>query len=452
MAQREVFSTRFAMLMTMAGVAIGLGNVWRFPYMMGRYGGSAFLFVYLIFALLFAVPALMAEWALGRGTRRGPVGAFTAALGPVGGRIIGALLLITVLVADSYYLVVIANIVYAGGFSIRHGFNPDHLPAFEAGIGNGLLQYGLALGVLALTLLVIHRGLRRGIEAISKLFVPFAGLLVLILVVYTLSLPEALAQLGRFLRPDFSALGAEQMFAAIGQAFFSAGLGGTFMLVYGSYLRDGESIPGAALLTVLGDAGAALMAALFIVPAILIFGLDMTAGPSLIFATLPQLFGAMPGGRLVGSLFLVALAVMAFLSNVAALEVFVGGIGELVPLRMRRDHLILFVLAVEAALMLPSALVPGTIDALDLIFGSGMQVLGSALAVTALVWAIGRAETLRQLFGNTQAAPIGDRRHGTANFPTPVSAWQAILFWWLRLVVPGTLIVILLGYIRSKIG
>ena len=452
MAQREIFSTRFATLMTMAGVAIGLGNVWRFPYMMGRYGGSAFLIVYLVFVVLFAVPALMAEWALGRQTRRGPVGAFTEAFGPLAGRIIGALLLATVLVADSYYLVVIANIVYAGGFSIVHGFGPEHLPAFEAGIGHGRLQYAIALGVLAMTLLVIHRGLRRGIEATSKVFVPFAGVIVLILVAYTLSLPGALVQLGRFLHPDFSALGAEQLFAALGQAFFSAGLGGTFMLVYGSYLRDNESIPGAAVLTALGDAGAALMAALFIVPAILVFGLDMSAGPSLIFATLPQLFGSMPGGQLVGSLFLIALAVMAFLSNVAAIEVFVDGIGELVPMRMQRGGIILVVLGVEAALMLPSALVPGTIGTLDLIFGSGMQVLGSALAVAALVWGLGQVTTLKQMFGARGATRASGENSGTARAARSVTAWQASLFWWLRWVVPGALFAILLGYIHSKIG
>ena len=125
---------------------------------------------------------------------------------------------------------------------------------------------------------------------------------------------------------------------------------------------------------------------------------------------------------------------MAFLSNVAALEVFVGGIGELVPVKMRRGGLILIVLAIEAALMLPSALVPGTIGALDLIFGSGMQVLGSGLAIVALVWGMGRVPALRQMFG------------------TATASWHPVLLLWLRWVVPGALILILIGYIRSKMG
>jgi NSS family neurotransmitter:Na+ symporter len=430
---RATFSTRLATLLTMAGVAIGLGNVWRFPYMMGRYGGSAFLLVYLLFTIAFAVPALMAEWALGRHTGRGPMGAFTAALGPLGGRIVGSLLLITVLVADSYYLVVIANIVYTAWFSMARGFGPAALPAFEAGLARGGLQYAISVALLALTLFVIHRGLRCGIEATSRIFVPFFGIVEVLLVISTLALPGALEQFARFLRPDLSRLGAAEIFAALGQAFFSLGLGGTFMLAYGSYLRDRESIPRAALATGLADAGASLLASLFIVPAVLVFGLDMAAGPQLIFATFPRLFEAIPGGLLLGSLFLLALILMAFLSNVAALEVFVAGCAEIAPLRLGRNGIIAATLVIETLLMLPSALHPPLVAWLDLIFGSGMQVLGSALAVVALTWGLGRAATLGQIFGES---PRG---------------WRSACFHWLRFVVPGALLAILLGYIHSKI-
>lgn len=451
MAEREIFSSRLATIMTMAGVAIGLGNVWRFPYMMGRYGGSAFLLVYVLCNVLFAVPALMAEWALGRATRRGPLGAFTAAVGPAAGRVIGGLLLVTILVADSYYLVVIANIVYTTWFCLARGFGDGAaLAAYEAGLADGGTQYVIALLVLAATLWVIHRGLRRGIEATSTWSVPFFGVVVVLLVAYTLSLPGALAQFAAFLRPDLSALGPEEIFAALGQTFFSVSLGGTFMVAYGSYMRDAEPIPLAALWTALGDAGAALLAALFIVPAILVFGLDMTAGPSLLFATLPRLFGTMPFGMWFGGLFLIALVLMAFLSNVAALEVFVGGLAEIAgggkpggrspggpgP---RSGRLILVTLLLEAVLMLPSALHPPLIEKLDLVFGSGMQVLGSVLAVVGLVWGLGRAVTIGQIYGQARA---GDSRP---------RLWERACFWWLRWVVPGALVAILVSYIHSKI-
>ena len=432
MATREIFSSRFATLLTMVGVAVGLGNVWRFPYMMGRYGGSAFLFVYLLFTLLFAVPALSAEWSLGRATRRGPVGAFTLAFGRTPGLVIGWILLITVLVADSYYLVVIAKITYTAFISFAQGFGPEGRPAFEAGLANGSLQYAIAIGLLIVSLLVIHRGLRKGIETASKAFVPLFGAIVIVLVVYALSLPGALERLAGFLRPDFSLMGAEQIFAALGQVFFSAGLGGTLMLVYGSYLREDEAIPSGALATVLGDAGAALLASLFIVPTILVFGLDMTAGPHLIFATLPELFEAMPGGRWVGGLFLTALLLVAFLSNIAALEVLVSGLGDIARFRLERKRIILLVLAIEAAVMLPSAIHPPLIAHLDLIFGSVMQVFGSCMAALAITWGLGRGATLTQLFG-------GEHR-----------GWRAAYFEWLRFVVPGALIAILAGYVYSK--
>ena len=482
-ATPEIFSTRLATLLTMAGVAIGLGNVWRFPYMMGRYGGSAFLLVYLLFTLIFAVPALMAEWTLGRATRRGPVGAFTAAFGPAAGRLIGGLLLLTVLVADSYYLVVIAGIVYTAWFAVARGFDAAHLAGFQTGLADGRLQYVIALALLLATLAVIHRGLRRGIEAASRLCVPFFGVVVVGLVAYTLSLPGVLAQLAIFLRPDLSALRAEHLFAALGQTFFSVGLGGTFMLVYGGYLREREPIPSAAVATALGDAGAALLASLFIVPAILAFGLDMTSGPGLIFDTLPRLFGAMPAGRWVGSLFLVALTLMAFLSNVAALEVFVRGAGEIAgrgrergapaaaapsgrprgaaPSRRARNRVILLALGLETLLMLPSALDTKVIAILDLVFGSGMQVLGSALAVVALVWGLGRRTALAQIFGAAGgAAPrpgeAAPRRGADAGRPpggrAVPPAFMAFTLWWLRWAVPLALVAILAGFVHSKIS
>jgi NSS family neurotransmitter:Na+ symporter len=118
MSTRAIFSSSGATLLTMAGAAIGLGNVWRFPYMMGSYGGSAFLFVFLIFVFLFAVPAIAGEWALGRETRSGAVGSFAKAVGPFWGRIIGYLLIFGVLVANSYYLVIIANVVFSSFYSI----------------------------------------------------------------------------------------------------------------------------------------------------------------------------------------------------------------------------------------------------------------------------------------------------------------------------------------------
>lgn len=215
-------------------MSVGLGNVWRFPYMMGKFGGSAFLFIYLIFTFLFAIPALSAELALGRETRQGPIGAFKKAFGHSGGLVIGYLLLFVVLVADSYYLVVIANVFDAAWFSLTSGFSEANNPVFHDQLNNGWIQFLISGGLLLVSLWIIHKGLRNGIEVISQWVIPFFLIVILVLIGYVFTLPGTMEKTIEFLNPDFGAINASVVFAALGQAFFSLGLGGTFLLMYGS--------------------------------------------------------------------------------------------------------------------------------------------------------------------------------------------------------------------------
>ena len=160
------FSNRPGMLLAMIGVAIGLGNVWRFPYMMGQNGGSAFLLLYLLLMAGFAIPALTAEWALGRKVRAGTLGALRAAFGPRLGLSLGSILVVGILIADSYYMVVIGNILFSAAYSFWPGFSVEHLESFGARLGNGNLQYGAAIVVLVAGLWVINRWVNAGIEAV----------------------------------------------------------------------------------------------------------------------------------------------------------------------------------------------------------------------------------------------------------------------------------------------
>ena len=139
MKTRELFSTRIATILTMIGVAVGLGNVWRFPYMMGQHGGSAFLVIYIVFVLIIAIPAITAEWSLGRYARHGPIGAMQLAFGPMG-RWIGYLLVSTVFIASTYYTVIVGNVAFSAFFAIASGFTPATIPVYEAQLGNGVLQ------------------------------------------------------------------------------------------------------------------------------------------------------------------------------------------------------------------------------------------------------------------------------------------------------------------------
>jgi len=429
MPETQRYRSTLTALLTMAGVAIGLGNVWRFPYMMGRYGGSAFLLVYLALMAAFAIPALCAEWALGRHARSGTLGAFSEAFGTRGGLLLGAIPVIGILVADSYYMVVVGNILFSSLYSLWPGFQPGGEAAFGAALGRIEVQYGAALVTLLAGLWVVHRGLHRGIEVVSRWFVPFFGVVMLYLVTQTLMMKGAVAALMDFLTPDFGLIGGRELFAALGQACFSLGIGGTFMVIYGSYLSDDTHILRGAVATGIADTAAALLPALFVMPAILVFHLDMAAGPRLIFHTLPELFAEMPLGRPAGSLFLLALTLMAFLSAVAGLVVCLGALEHVAGKRLTRGRMIILIGAIEALLMWPSASSPSLIGKLDLIFGSGMQIFGAALAVIAATWGLGGRLATRQILPG---------RHGPA---------AKLIGIWLRWVIPPVFSVILGLYV-----
>ncbi len=431
MKARELFSSRFATILTMVGVAVGLGNVWRFPYMMGQYGGSAFLVVYLVFVLVFAIPAVTAEWSLGRYTRHGPLGAMEHAFGPLG-RWIGYLLVLTVLIANSYYVVIVGNVAFSAAFAMYTGFTPETIPLYTDKLGDGSLQAVVALLMIAAAIWIIHRGIAKGIERISRLFVPLFGVMIITLIVMALNLPGAVTHLLAFLEPDFSQLTPTSMFAALGQAFFSLSLGGTFYLIYGSYLRDDENIPKTAIATGIGDASAAILASLFIVPTVLALGLNMQAGPSLIFETLPRMFSEIPAGRFIGVAFLIGLWMMAFLSTVAAFQVIVAALTDSFNFSLTKAALL--VGGVEAVLMLPSALNPEIIGTLDLIFGSGMQMLGSGLTIIALLWGCDKAIAATQIFGGRS------------------DGFRRTYLLWLKWAVPATLGVMLVLYIADSLG
>ena len=422
------FSSFLTSLMATAGLAIGIGNVWRFPYMMGSHGGSAFLVLFIVCIVFLSLPALMAEWALARHTRQGTIGAFTATFGPVYGRFTGYALLFCITIAGSYYLVVIGNVFYSGYFSVFHGFSEETAPAFRAGLGDSYLQLSLALFVLLVSAFIILRGVKRGIEFVSNLFVPFFFLVSFYLIYEVLNLAGATAHLSVFLQVDFSRIGFTEVFAAMGQAYFSIGLGATLTLIYGSYLRDDIKLPKLALMTCVSDTGAALLAALYLIPALLVFGMDLTAGPTLLFETLPGLFGILPGGRLFGSLMLIALFLVTLLSYVAVLEAVVSGLlGDAAMARFSKTGLLVVLVVIQALLAVFFTFNPENIAIADLLFGSAGLMIGGCLALLALAWGIGRADTVRQVFGASHTLPA------------------TVYFFWIKWIAPGILITVLTG-------
>ena len=431
---RPQFSSRFATLLAMAAFAVGVGNVWRFPYMMGQNGGSAFLMIYLAFVIALAVPALVGEWSLGRATRSGPITAFRAALGPRLGLGLGFVFLFSTFVALSYYTIVVGNVIYTSWFALRHGFDPQTIPAYEQGLGDNGLQFIYAIALTAACLWIVHRGLKRGIEAVNIILMPLFAVVVVYMVGVTLTLDGAAERLVEFLKPDFSQAGPSVWFAAMGQACFSIGISGSIGVLYGSYLREQERLVPSAVATGFIDTGAALMASLFVVPAVLVFGLNLAAGPTLLFNTLPHLFEVMPGGRWLAGPFLAAWAMVAVLTIVAAFEAVIGALHDYTGEKVTRNAWIGITGVALIVVMLPTAFNPQVIGTLDLIFGSGMFMLGSLMAVIAVGWGLGEAVLKAQI-------TLGLKPHSIKFMSN-----------WIRYVVPVAMFVILAGFILQGVG
>ncbi|MCP4898354.1 MAG: sodium-dependent transporter [bacterium] len=408
--------------MTMIGVAVGLGAVWRFPYMVGRFGGAAFVVVYLAVVFLVGIPALIAEWTLGRSTRRGTLGAYQRGRLP-GGKLVGGFLFFVVFWATGYYSNVLGWVGYhaigqvASGFGLEWTAGAILPPESGFSLQSFLLQLLMTGLVICGCGLVLVRGLRRGIERVSRWIVPSLFTILLILIIRSITLPGAWEgvrwYIGAF---RFSEITPSVVAAAMGMAFFSMSLGGTFMVIYGSYLDANANIPRNAIYTGIGASAAGILAGFAIFPAVFAFGQQPASGPGLIFETLPQTFAAMPAGWAFGLLFFAGLLGAAFLSDVAAFEVLVGGLVDNTSLSRTRATLlsccVVFFLAIPPMINL-KIFVPW-----DLVFGSGMQVLGSLLAVTTLAWCSSRAKLLAEI------------SHGSAE---PVPGW---LLWWIRWVVP----------------
>ncbi len=425
---RETFASRFGTLATMVGVAVGLGNVWRFPYMVGRYGGAAFVLVYVAVVAVIGIPGLMAELALGRATRRGSVGAFARG-GLPGGRVVGWVLFAVVAAATAYYTNVIGWVLYYAAAQLLRpaGVLLDGSrilpPAAGSDTGSLLRQLACTAIIILVSVLVLLRGLRGGIERASRWIMPSLFAILLLLVVRALTLPGAWTGVQWYLLTmRWSALEPRVVVAALGQAIFSLSLGGTFMVVYGSYLAPSDDLRTNALWTAVGDTMAGLLAGLAIFPAVFALGLEPGSGPGLVFDTLPRVFARMPAGWLFGLLFFVGLGGAAYLSGVAAFEVLVAGLTD--NTRWSRRQAVWAMAALVFLLAVPPMRNLRVFVAWDLTFGSGMQTLGALLAVVTVAWSMDRAAALRELGGQT---------------PRAATVW---LYRWLRFVVPGAIVLV----------
>jgi NSS family neurotransmitter:Na+ symporter len=425
-ALRETFGSRFGALMTFIGVAIGLGTVWRFPYMVGMFGGAAFVLFYALISVVIGVPALMAEFALGRNARRGPVGAFEAGGLPFGKQV-GWFFFVIVICAAGYYTAVIGWVLYyaVAQVALAAGVSIDAsaiLPPDTGFVAKSFLLQLLCTGAIALgCALVMLKGLRAGIEKASTVIVPLLCVMLVILLVRALTLPGAMEGVRWYiLKFELADLTPEVVVGAMGQMMFSLSLGGTFMVVYGSYLKPEEGTAAPAIWTTVGDTASALFVGLAIIPAVFAVGLEPTSGPGLIFSTLPKVFAALPAGWVFGSLFFVGLLGAGYLSNIGAFEVLVAGLTD--NTRLTRTTAVWLISSSVFLIAIPPSINNGIFIPWDLTFGSGMQTLGCLLAVITVGWCMHRSTALAQM-----------AREGGPAVPT----W---LIYWIRFGIPAAVL------------
>lgn len=327
--EREKFSSRLGFILISAGCAIGLGNVWRFPYITGKYGGAAFVLVYLFFLLILGLPIVVMEFAVGRGSQKSAALSFDV-LEPKGtkwhlykfGAIAGNYLLMMFYTTIGGWMILYFFKMAAGQFE---GMNSEQVSgAFGDLMGQPLLMTVCMIAVVIVCFGICAKGLKNGVEKITKVMMVSLLALMIILAVRSIMLEGSSTGLKFYLYPDFNKLIesgiSESIFAAMGQAFFTLSLGIGALAIFGSYIGKDRSLTGEAVSVTILDTFVALMAGLIIFPACFAYNIKPDSGPSLIFITLPNVFNEMSGGRVWGSLFFLFMSFAAISTIIAVFE------------------------------------------------------------------------------------------------------------------------------------
>lgn len=450
-ADREQWGSRLGFILAAAGSAIGLGNIWRFPYVAAENGGGAFVVVYLLCILLICLPYLFAELALGRNSQKNPVGAISAIKKGTPWVLVGGLCVLTGVFILSYYGVVAG---WALGYIFKAFTAPgvDSSAYFASFVADPMTVIPLAGTFMLITILVVYGGVEQGIERWAKVLMPLLLVLMLVVIFRAVTLSGASAGLDFYLNPDFSKIDGGVVLAGLGQAFFSLSLGMGAMITYGSYLPKRENLIVSGSYVALFDTLIALLAGLMIFPALFAMGRDPgTGGPALIFQVLPEVFATMPLGGFISAVFFVLLSIAALTSMVSLLEVVVSYFVD--ETSWSRTKSVWIVGAFTFLVGLPSALAQGGstfltenvslfgqtgfFSIMDYIWGNVSLALGALLISVFVGWVWGTADAVQEL------------QQGDDGFFTGSVANLWIVF--LKYVCPIVIAVILVGKVTGTI-
>ena len=415
MKQRENFGSRMAVIMAFAGSAIGLGNIWRFPYLVGQDGGAAFVVIYVLATLFISLPIFFAESVVGRRTGANCRGAFIELGKGTAWPYLGFLMVFTPLWIVSYYSVV-------GGWSLEYLIQavrldfihtaPDAMSgSFERFISRTWAPLGFHLAFLAVTVAIVALGVKSGIEKFSKICLPVLFALVVLIAVYSLTLPGAQKGLSYLFKPDFSKVTIGTCLDALGQSFYSLSLGMGIIITYSSYVSKKENLMASGVGTAVSDMLFAILAGVAIMPAVFAAGIEPGSGPGLIFDTLPYIFAQMGleapfVSSIAAILFFVTILFAALTSSVSLIEV---GVAYLTEERgFKRGWACVFLFVVTGALgglcslsFGPLADVKvfgmGFFDLFDTVASNVLLTVGGLLVVLFVGWKMPKADVYDEL-------------------------------------------------------
>lgn len=315
---RGQWGSKFGFIMAAAGSAVGLGNIWRFPYITGQNGGGAFVFVYVMCVLLIGLPLIYNEVGFGRLTGKNTIGAFKSTGANTFWMGTGAVLALLVSFFVLSYYSVIAG--WTIGYIVSEFTN--FIKNFETFRSEPVYVIPFFALFMISTIVIVLGGISGGIEKASKILMPFLFILLFLVMLRSLTLPGAMEGVKYYLTPDFSKINGNVILAALGQAFFSLSVGWGILITYGSYLPKDQNIVSSGMWIGLMDTSVALLAGLMIFPAVFSFGKDPAQGTALVFQVLPDIFNSMPaGGRIVGASFFLLLCIAALTSSISMIEV-----------------------------------------------------------------------------------------------------------------------------------
>lgn len=323
---RAQFATKFGVIATTVGSAVGLGNIWRFPYEAGTHGGGAFMLCYIAFVILLGIPVILSEFVLGRETHANYFGCFRKLRASRGWYALSYMGIIASLMIASFYAVVAgwtlkySQWAISGQLtSVPEGTNySEHFASFSQGIRQPVLYTAM---FILINHLVVSRGVQKGIERVSNILMPLLFVILITLCINSMFLPQAAEGLRFLFRPDFTQLTPKVVIGALGQAFFSLSIGLGCMLTYASYFNAETRLVRTACITASLDTLVAILAGVIIFPAVFSYGYSPVAGPALVFEVLPAVFAQLPGGTVWASLFFVMLFVASLTSTISMSEI-----------------------------------------------------------------------------------------------------------------------------------